>query len=189
MSTPPHRDGRPRIVVIEHEQGVSDALSVAFRRRWPTADIMVAADEEAGVRMVAEQTPDAVVLDADLPLGSAADALDQVLLGSDVPVVRLGSHASDRYPSRSTTPDVDLELAKPFSTRVLVRFIDARLRKRRTPRVVERLVAAGSVLVVVALVLLAATQTATFNGVDRDLMCDLPVDGLTEQLDGFGWCD
>lgn len=185
MRISPDRDGRPCIVVIEHERGVSDALSIAFRRHWPQAAVLLASDAETGVRLALERTPDVVLLDADLPADSAQDVLDGIRGRSSVPVVLLGG--------RTASAEVDLELAKPFSTRVLLQFIETRLRTppetvdQDRPAVLERTARAASAVLAAALVVLSAGQPWPYNGADRDLVCDLPADQASDQFQAVRW--
>jgi DNA-binding response OmpR family regulator len=202
MSTSEDGDGRPRIVLIEHDQGLRDALSAAFRRRWPHANIRLATDDETGVQMVLEQVPDAVVLDADLPDSASANVLTRIRRGTDATVVLLGRSARDHYANHSSVPAVDLELTKPFSTRVLISFIDTRLRpaaeladgdrlvcldQDRSPRrrVVQRSAAVARCVLAASLVFMAAGHAWSYSGIDRDLVCDLPADEISEQVEAL----
>jgi DNA-binding response OmpR family regulator len=194
----------PRIVLIEHDQGLCDALSAAFRRRWPRAAILLATDDETSVLMALERAPDAVVLDADLPNCASATVLDRIRRGTDAAVVLLGRTARDCCASHSTVSAVDLELVKPFSPRVLISFIDTRLgpvaevadrdrlavaERSARRRLAQRSAAAARVVLAASLVFLAVAQSWPYSSMGRDLVCDLPADEISGQFDVLGWCE
>ena len=56
-----------KILVVDDDQPILDALIVGFQLQWQDATVLVARDGEAGLRTFYEQSPDVVVLDVALP--------------------------------------------------------------------------------------------------------------------------
>jgi DNA-binding response OmpR family regulator len=108
------------ILLIDDEQRLLDALAVAFRFRWPDADILTATDAETGLGLALARAPDLVVLDVGLPDRSGFDVLADLRRASDVPVIMLGSDGGDGGETRARTLGASLYLAQPFSTRALI---------------------------------------------------------------------
>jgi DNA-binding response OmpR family regulator len=55
-----------RILLIDDEQRLLDALVAAFHFRWPEAEVVTATDAETGLSLALGSDLDAVVLDVRL---------------------------------------------------------------------------------------------------------------------------
>jgi DNA-binding response OmpR family regulator len=56
-----------KILVVDDDQPILDALIVGFQLQWQDATVLVAGDGEAGLRAFYEHSPDVVVFDVALP--------------------------------------------------------------------------------------------------------------------------
>lgn len=81
-----------KILLIEDDRQIVDAISFAFRAGWPEMDIVAADWGQEGVCMVETEQPDVVILDLGLPDISGLDALKQIRSFSDVPVLVLSAN-------------------------------------------------------------------------------------------------
>lgn len=86
-----------------------------------------AADGYAGLRAVAAEQPDCVVLDVMMPGLDGHEVLTRIRAsetGRRLPVVMLTAAADDAHAWQAWTEGVDYFLAKPFDPDELLRFLD-----------------------------------------------------------------
>ncbi|AUS77786.1 DNA-binding response regulator [Actinoalloteichus sp. AHMU CJ021] len=149
-----------RILVVEDEQPLADAIARGLRREGMAVDI--AYDGESGHEKASITRYDVVVLDRDLP-GLSGDELCREILRSGaltrVMMLTASGEVEDRVEGLSL--GADDYLAKPFAFPELVARIRA-LGRRSTPPVPPRLTAEQ-------LVLDPASRTVTRNGEQVDL--------------------
>lgn len=81
-----------KILIIEDDKRIVDAIYFAFRTGWPEVDIVTADWGQEGVSMVETEHPDVVILDLGLPDINGLDALKQIRAFSDVPVLVLSAN-------------------------------------------------------------------------------------------------
>jgi DNA-binding response OmpR family regulator len=117
------------ILLIDDEQRLLDALAVAFRFRWPDADILTATDAETGLGLALARAPDLVVLDVGLPDRSGFDVLADLRRASDVPVIMLTAARDEMDHVRGLELGADDYLAKPVGSMALLAHIRAVLRR------------------------------------------------------------
>jgi two-component system response regulator MprA len=104
--------GAPRILVVDDERAIRDALHMILSRRG--YEVLLACDGEEALEMVESAHPDLVILDVLLPYMDGLTARDTI--GDRVTGLETGA---DDY------------LAKPFATDELVARIRALLRRRQ----------------------------------------------------------
>ncbi|WP_030430992.1 response regulator transcription factor [Allokutzneria albata] len=133
-----------RILVVEDEQPLADAIARGLRREGMAVD--VAYDGESGHEKVSVTRYDVVVLDRDLP-GMSGDELCRVIVGSDalsrVLMLTASGAVEDRVAGLSL--GADDYLAKPFAFPELVARVRA-LGRRATPATPPVLTAGDLVL-------------------------------------------
>ena len=78
-----------KVLVIEDDQGVREAISLAFQINWPEAQLVSANLGQTGMEMVKSEAPDVVILDLGLPDMDGFDVLEQIRLFSPVPILIL----------------------------------------------------------------------------------------------------
>jgi two-component system, OmpR family, response regulator VicR len=118
-----------KIVLIDDEQRLLDALVTTFRFRWPEADILTATDGETGLWLALEHSPDLVILDVGLPDRSGFDVLADIRRTSDVPVIVLTAAKDETDHVRGLELGADDYLNKPFGNMALLAHIKAVLRR------------------------------------------------------------
>lgn len=121
------RTGAPRILLIEDEAGIADAVVYGLSREgfavvWKTSirEGLEAFDDSF----------DLVLLDVGLPDGSGFDACKAILRRRDVPVVFLTARSEEIDRVVGLEIGGDDYIVKPFSPRELVARLRARLRAR-----------------------------------------------------------
>jgi DNA-binding response OmpR family regulator len=153
-------DGQVRVLVVEDEHNLADAIVRGLRRQGMAVD--VAHDGSSGHEMVFVTRYDVVVLDRDLP-GVHGDEIcaDLVASGALTRVLMLTASGTVADKVEGLQIGADDYLAKPFAFEELVARVQA-LGRRATP-------AAPPVLVVGDLVLDQAKRVASRAGQPLDL--------------------
>ena len=118
-----------KILLVDDDQRLLDALVTAFRFRWPEAEVFTARDAETGLWLALKRAPDVVVLDVGLPDRSGFDVLVDVRRVSDVPVILLTAAHAEMDHVRGLELGADDYLVKPFSTDELLARVRALLRR------------------------------------------------------------
>jgi two-component system response regulator MprA len=128
--TIPGSSGAPRILVVDDERAIRDALHMILSRRG--YEVLLAGDGEEALEMVESARPDLVILDVLLPYMDGLTACRRLRArGDEVPVMMLTARDTigDRVTGLET--GADDYLAKPFATDELVARIRALLRRRQ----------------------------------------------------------
>jgi two-component system KDP operon response regulator KdpE len=127
-----------RIVLIDDDQRLLDALVTAFKFCWPGAEVLTATDGETGLDLMspegessAECPADIVVLDVGLPDRSGFAVLADIRRMSDVPVVLLTAAKEEADQVRGLEMGADDYVTKPFNTMMLLAHVKAVLRRAR----------------------------------------------------------
>ena len=145
LSSGPRLEPLSRILLIDDDASLLDALSIAFEDAGH--EVLTAPDGARGLERVRTDRPDAVVSDVNMP------GLDGLSLcrrlreaGDAVPLVLLTSRDNEIDEALGLELGADDYVAKPFSTRVLLARISALLRRetRRQSKEAERPVARGA---------------------------------------------
>jgi len=121
---------KPRILVIEDEPTIADA--VAARLRSADFAVEIAADGPAGVAACAASTPDLVVLDLMLPGLDGLEVCRRIQADRPVPVLMLTARDTEDDLVEGLATGADDYLTKPFSGRELVARVRALLRRTRS---------------------------------------------------------
>lgn len=115
------------VLLVDDESIVRDVLGRYFAREG--FSVLQAADGEAALATIREETPHAVVLDLMLPRLSGLDVLKLVRLETDVPVVILSARASEAERIEGLRLGADDYVVKPYSPREVVERVRAVLRR------------------------------------------------------------
>jgi DNA-binding response OmpR family regulator len=91
--------------------------------------VIKAADGAAAVRLQAEETPDLVILDINMPGASGFEACEQIRTRSRVPIMMLTARGEEADLVRALELGADDYLTKPFSPRTLIARVRALLRR------------------------------------------------------------
>ncbi len=133
-----------RILVVEDEQAVREMVCFALRQAG--FDTVEAEDAVAARRVVADGTPDLVLMDWMLPGTSGIEMTRELKQGDltrELPVIMLTARGEEDDKVRGLECGADDYVTKPFSPRELIARIRALLR-RLAPHATEEVVAAGA---------------------------------------------
>jgi DNA-binding response OmpR family regulator len=123
-----------KVVVVEDEKSIIDAIGVAFEFRWPGAAVIGAMTGKEGTRLVREESPDIVILDINLPDMTGFDVLKEVRKTSSVPIIILTVRSDDEDMLRGLEAGADDYIVKPFNYLTLLARVKAVLRRtEKTP--------------------------------------------------------
>jgi two-component system KDP operon response regulator KdpE len=124
-----------RVLVIDDDADILQALSLSLQFRWPECEVVVARDGEEGLRRFRELPPDVVVLDIGLPGLSGLDVLRQVRGESATPVLMLTARNQEADVVRALEMGADDYVAKPAGYLELTARIQSLLRRAQPPNV------------------------------------------------------
>jgi DNA-binding response OmpR family regulator len=120
-----------KILIIDDEQRLLDALTTALHFHWPSATVLTATDAEHGLGLALEAAPDVVILDVRLPDRTGLEVLSRIRESSDVPVILLTALADELDHVHGLELGADDYLIKPFGATALLAHIQAVLRRAR----------------------------------------------------------
>ncbi|MDQ1119113.1 MULTISPECIES: two-component system response regulator CreB [Pseudoxanthomonas] len=135
--------GMPKVLVVEDEPAIADAVLYALRSEGLQAEHVALAREVAP--RVRGGGIDVVVLDVGLPDGSGFEVCRQLRAFSQVPVLFLTARNDEIDCVLGLELGADDYVAKPFSPRELVARVRARLRRPASAAPTERAQGAFSI--------------------------------------------
>jgi two-component system phosphate regulon response regulator PhoB len=124
---------RPRILIIEDERQMTDALSYNLRREG--YETIVAHDGQEGLRKAQMQVPDLILLDLMLPHLDGLEVCRQLRAAEatrHVPILMLTAKAEETDQVVGFSLGADDYVTKPFSVKVLLQRIKALQRRAET---------------------------------------------------------
>ena len=119
-----------KVLIIENDQGIVEAISLAFQIRWPEAKLVSTHLGERGVELVESENPDVVILDLGLDDISGFEVLKQIRLFSSVPVLILTVRVDEADIIKGLEWGADDYVVKPFRQLELLSRIRALTRRR-----------------------------------------------------------
>jgi two-component system response regulator VicR len=131
--------GRMKILVVDDEQPLLDALQYALEREG--FEVITATDSEDAMRLFHEDRPDLVILDVMLPTRSGFEVCQILRRHSNVPIIMLTAKGTEGDRVVGLEIGADDYVTKPFSMRELIARIKSVLRRASGPAPVS-----GSVL-------------------------------------------
>jgi len=121
------RDGGARVLVVDDETPIVDAVSYGLRKEgFQTA---TAGDAEQCLDSVRTFQPDLIILDVMLPSASGFDICRELRRHSDVPIIMLTARADETDRVVGLEIGADDYIVKPFSMRELVARVKTILRR------------------------------------------------------------
>jgi DNA-binding response OmpR family regulator len=127
------RPPRPRVLVVEDERDIADLIKHTLERGGDT-DVEIASSGDTALKMAAENPPDLVLLDLNLPALSGLEVcrlLRSRQATKTVPIIMLTARTSEHDRVVGLDLGADDYITKPFSTRELAARVRAALRRRR----------------------------------------------------------
>jgi two-component system phosphate regulon response regulator PhoB len=122
--------GRPRILIIEDERGLSDVLTYNFQREG--YETLVAHDGQEGLRKAQTLLPDLVILDLMLPVMNGLEVCRELRAGERtraIPILMLTAKAEETDQIVGFSLGADDYVTKPFSVKVLIQRVKALQRR------------------------------------------------------------
>ena len=138
---------KPTVLVVEDEDALATLLRYNLEKEG--YEVRRASDGEEGLLLVAEETPDLVVLDWMLPKISGVEVCRQLRARPatrSVPILMLTARSQEADKVRGLEIGADDYVVKPFARAELLARIKALLRRAAPAAVGERLEYAGIVL-------------------------------------------
>ena len=128
-----------KVLVIEDDKEIVDAISLAFQIRWPEAKVVSTRLGQKGVELVETEQPDIVILDLGLPDINGFEVLRQIRRFSSVPTIILTVRSDEADVVKGLEWGADDYITKPFRQLELLARVKSLIR-RRTPAEEELLV-------------------------------------------------
>jgi two-component system, OmpR family, response regulator VicR len=118
-----------KVLVIEDDKSIINAVSVAFEFRWPDVSVVSATYGKEGLQAARKESPDVIILDINLPDMSGFDVLKSIREFSAVPVIILTVRSEDEDILRGLETGADDYVIKPFNYLTLLSRVKAVLRR------------------------------------------------------------
>ncbi len=122
-----------KVLVIEDEKSIIDAINVAFEFRWPGVKIKAAITGNDGIILTKKENPDIIILDINLPDISGFNVLKKIREFSSVPVIILTVRSDDEDVLKGLESGADDYIVKPFNYLTLLARVKAVLRRSEKP--------------------------------------------------------
>lgn len=122
-----------KVLVIEDDRDIVEAISLAFRIRWPEAQVISTHLGERGMELVEKESPDVVILDLGLPDIGGFEVLKQVRELSSVPIIILTVRAEEADIVKGLEWGADDYVIKPFRQLELLSRVQVQIRKQNSP--------------------------------------------------------
>jgi len=119
-----------KVLIIEDNEEVVEAVSLAFHILWPEARIVSTDSGEEGIKLVETEHPDVVILDLGLPDMSGFEVLRSTRLFSTVPVVILTVRGEEADIVKGLELGADEYIVKPFRQLELLSRVRALTRRQ-----------------------------------------------------------
>jgi len=138
---------RPTVLLVEDEAAQREVL--AYNLEAEGLKVIRAADGEEALLLVAEGTPDLILLDWMLPRVSGIEVCRQIKARSatrSVPIIMLSARSEEVDMVRGLDTGADDYMTKPYSLAELMARVQAQLRRSRPAATGVRLEVSGIVL-------------------------------------------
>lgn len=132
-----------KILIIEDNAEVVEAVSLVLEIRWPKADIISADKGGEGIDITSKDSPDVIILDLGLPDMSGFDVLKKIRSFSKVPVVILTVREEEKDIVKGLELGADQYIVKPFRQLELVSRINTAC-KRNLPSELDSSITCGN---------------------------------------------
>lgn len=118
-----------KILVIDDEPDVTRAVSLTINLQEPTWEVLTAHNGSDGLELLDKHSPDAVLLDLQMPDQHGFDVLKQIRSFSDVPVIILTVRDDELDKVRGLQLGADDYVVKPFGHLELMARVRSVLRR------------------------------------------------------------
>lgn len=122
-------DTKIKILIVEDDESIRDILQAFIRQNGYLA--WSAADGIAGYDLFVREDPHLVILDIMMPRMNGYDFLTKIREISDTPVILLTALGKEQEQARGFDLQADDYIVKPFSYTILMKRIEAVLRRNK----------------------------------------------------------
>jgi two-component system KDP operon response regulator KdpE len=122
-----------KILVVDDDPDVVEAISLSFGLQWPESSIVPAHDGREALRVFDRAHPDVVLLDIGLPDMDGFDVTRHIRERSDVPILMISARGEEIDKVRGLELGADDYVTKPFGYLELSARIRAVLRRMQSP--------------------------------------------------------
>ncbi len=122
-----------KVVIIEDDNEIIEAVSLCFDLRWPDVEVIAANEGLIGIDSVEKESPDIVILDIGLPDIDGFEVCRRIRLFSDVPIVMLTVKDQEFDKVKGLELGADDYMTKPFSHVELLARVKAVMRRSTMP--------------------------------------------------------
>lgn len=123
-----------KILVIEDNPQIIEAISLCFELRWPEVSVIAATNGDKGVEMAETEAPDMIILDLGLPDIDGFTVLHDIHSFSDVPIIILTVRGNEMDKVKGLELGADDYIVKPFNHAELLARIKAVFRRTTMPQ-------------------------------------------------------
>jgi two-component system, OmpR family, response regulator VanR len=116
-----------KILVVEDDEHILNAIRIFLMDAGYTVD--TASDGEEALELYYEKRQHLVILDILLPGMDGLELLKEIRLMSDVPILMMTALGDDRYQLNAFSNEADDYITKPFSMQILLKRVEALLRR------------------------------------------------------------
>jgi DNA-binding response OmpR family regulator len=128
-----------KILVIEDDQDIIDAVALAFKIYWPEAKVLSSNTGKKGVELTKDKSPDMVILDLGLPDISGYEVLKQIRLFSSIPILILTVRSEEEDVVKAFDEEANDYIIKPFRQKELVARVRGMVFSYMTNKIKEHL--------------------------------------------------
>ena len=131
----------PRVLVVEDEQDIAGLIKHALERAGD-GQVHIVSSGDAALRAIAEQVPDVIILDLNLPVLSGTEVCRIVRSRPEtasIPIIMLTARTGESDRVTGLDLGADDYVTKPFSLRELAARVRAVLRRRQAATAAARL--------------------------------------------------
>jgi DNA-binding response OmpR family regulator len=114
ISRGPQQFDNIRVLVIEDDRHIREAIRLCFRIYWPEAELNFADEGQTGINIIKNKAVDMVLLDLGLPDISGFEVLSWVRNFSQAPVIILTAARDREHVLRAINAGANDYLVKPF---------------------------------------------------------------------------
>jgi len=118
-----------KVLVIEDDANVVDAVELCLQIRWPEVSVSSAATGNRGLDILKSESFDIVILDLNLPDIDGLEALKRIRLFSKVPIIILTVRGDEDNQARGLEMGADDYIVKPFRPRDFIARVNTVVRR------------------------------------------------------------
>ena len=122
-----------KVLVVDDDPDIVEAVSICFALRWPDAELVDAPDGATALSTFEAEEPDVVILDLGLPDMNGLEVCKTIRETSQVPILILTARGGELNKVRGLEMGADDYITKPFSHLELLARIKAVLRRAAAP--------------------------------------------------------